>query len=225
MSERVQVGETLAEALRVYRAQAGVLLPIAFWIFLVIAIFEALARDSLGFALLVFPVSVLAATLYEGIVVGLVREMRAGREEFAMGELVGAALPFALPLAAAGLLVGVGVAVGFLLLVVPGLYLVSIWAVVAPAIVVEGHGALDALGRSRALVRGNGWPVLGAVLSAMLLSLVAVLFLTAIAEALADGPLLTIVFTALAATAIAPIQALVSAVLYFRLAGLEKLSG
>lgn len=217
MSERVQVGETVAEVMRIYRAHAGVLLPIAFWIFLVIAILEALAGDSVGLAIAGFAVGIFAATLYQGIVVGLVRDMKAGRSEFAMGELVRAALPFALPLAGAGLLLALGIAGGFLLFIVPGLYLLSIWAVVAPSIVIERRGVFDAFGRSRQLVRGNGWPVLGAVLTALLLSLLAAVFFTALAEELAGGPLLRIVFTALAATAVAPIEALVAAVLYFRL--------
>ena len=47
------------------------------------------------------------------------------------------------------------------------------WAVIAPVIVVERRGVFDAFGRSRQLVRGNGWPVFGTVLVAFLIAAVA----------------------------------------------------
>ena len=42
------------------------------------------------------------------------------------------------------------------LVIAPGLYLITIWAVIVPVIVIERSGALAAFGRSRQLVRGRG---------------------------------------------------------------------
>jgi hypothetical protein len=103
------------------------------------------------------------------------------------------------------------------LLIVPGLYLATIWAVIAPAIVIERRGIFDAFGRSRQLVKGNGWPVLGTIVVAYLIAIVATLAFTAIGGAIANGPLVRIVFSALASTLAAPVGALVAAILYFRL--------
>ena len=50
-------------------------------------------------------------------------------------------------------------------MIVPGLILITIWAVVAPSIVVEDKGVFEAFGRSRELVRGNGWKVFVAIIS------------------------------------------------------------
>jgi hypothetical protein len=111
----------------------------------------------------------------------------------------------------------IGVTLGLVLLIAPGLYLLSIWAVTAPAIVIERRGVFDALGRSRHLVRGNGWPVLGTILTAILIGIVAAIALASLAAAIADGPILEVVFSALASTVTAPIEALVTSVLYFRL--------
>src|SRR6202044_3824107 len=61
------------------------------------------------------------------------------------------------------ILYGVGVLIGLFLIVVPGLVLLTIWAVAAPVVVLEHPGAMAALGRSRELVRGNGWQVFGVV--------------------------------------------------------------
>ena len=59
---------------------------------------------------------------------------------------------------------------GFLLLIVPGLFLITIWSVIAPVIVVEKTRVLEAFGRSRELVRGHGWTVFGIVIITALLS-------------------------------------------------------
>ncbi len=88
---------------------------------------------------------------------------------------------------------------------------------IAPVIVVERSGVIDAFGRSRELVRGNGWPVFGVIIVAFLIAGVANAILSAIAGAIADGVILHIVFSALASTVTAPITALVAAVLYYRL--------
>jgi hypothetical protein len=67
---------------------------------------------------------------------------------------------------------GVGVAavlVGVLLVpvlvLVPELFLLTVWSVVVTVAVLERPGGLRALGRSRALVRGNGWRVLTLILT------------------------------------------------------------
>ena len=59
----------------------------------------------------------------------------------------------------AGLCYGLAVMVGFLLLVIPGIYLsVSLW-LFAFFVIIENAGAIDALQRSRELVRGFWWRV------------------------------------------------------------------
>jgi hypothetical protein len=217
MNEKLNVGETLGEAFRLYREQAGVLLPIAFWLFLAVGIAEALGREVLAVGLFSIVLSLTVTTLYGGIVVGLVRDLRDGRRDSSVGDLFRMVTPVLLPLLGAGVLAGLGVFFGFLLLVLPGLYLLTIWAVVAPVIVVERESVTEAFGRSRALVKGNGWPVFWSVVLAFLIVFVAAFGLAAIAIAVADELLLLIVVETLAATFTAPIPALVAAVLYFRL--------
>jgi hypothetical protein len=221
MNGRLEVGDVLAEVFSIYRDQAGVLLPVAFWLFLVVAIVDGLVGNDLALFPLVLVVSTIAATLYQGMVVNLVRDVRDGRRDASMGELVRSALPFLLPLIGAGLLSGLGVGIGIVLLVVPGLFLMTIWAVIAPAIVVEGKRVTEAFGRSRQLVRGYGWPVFGVIVVALLITVIGGLILSGIAVGVADGPLVRIVFSAIASTITAPVGALVAAVLYYRLRGFE----
>ncbi|HEU5106528.1 MAG TPA: hypothetical protein VFU11_11890 [Solirubrobacterales bacterium] len=220
MESRVGVGETLRETFAIYRAHAGVLLPVAFWLFLSVAVLEALFDESIALVSLALLALVLTF-LYQGLVVGLVRNDRAGRRDSSIGELVRSVLPVLLPLVGVGLIGAIGIFFGTLLLVIPGLYLLVIWAVAAPAVVIERKGVFDALGRSRQLVRGHGWQVLWVMLVAVGIGFAADLLLTSLAAELADGPILEAVFYALSSTVTAPIEALVAAVLYFRLLELE----
>ena len=49
----------------------------------------------------------------------------------------------------------VGLFIGFILLVIPGIYLYAAWAVITPAMMIEGLGPLRALRRSRRHHRGR----------------------------------------------------------------------
>jgi hypothetical protein len=221
MAPKLEVGDTLGEVFRIYREQAGLLLPLAFWLFLIVAIVDALVGDDLSLFWIGLIVSTLVGTLYQGMVVGLVGDIQDGRRDWSAGELARSVLPVLGPLIAAGILAAIGIAIGIVLLIVPGLYLLTIWAVIAPAIVIERRDALEAFGRSRALVRDHGWQVFGVVVVGGLIALVTAIIAAQIAEAIAEGPILRAVLSALASTLTAPVEGLIAAVLYFRLRELK----
>jgi hypothetical protein len=221
MNRKLDVGATISEVFSIYGAQAGVLLPIAFWLFLAVAIVNALAGSSVLLLLIASVVGIVAGTLYQGVVVNLASDVQDGRRDSSAGDLVRAATPFIWPLFGAGLLAGIGIGIGLILIIVPGLILATIWSVIAPVIVLESSGIIGAFGRSRQLVRGNGWPVFGAILVAYVIVIAGSLIFSAIGAAIADGVFVRIVFRALASTITAPISALVAAVLYFRLRAIE----
>jgi hypothetical protein len=220
-NSKLDVGGTLSQVFSIYGANAGVLLPVAFWLFLVVAIVNGIAGSSPFLILLASVVGIAAGTLYQGTVVNLVRDVQDGRRDFSAGELLSQATPFILPLIGAGILAGLAIGLGLIVFIIPGLILLTIWAVIAPTIVIEKSPVMASFGRSRELVRGNGWQVFGAIVVAFLIVIVGSLIFTAIAAAIADGPLLRIVFSALASTITAPISALVAAVIYFRLREIE----
>jgi hypothetical protein len=221
MERRLSVGDTLGEVFDIYRDQAGVLLPVAFWLFLIVAIVNGLTEGDLSLFWLGIVVSLAVGTLYQGMVVELVRDVQDGRRDSSVGDLMRSVLPVLGALLGAGILAGLGIGAGFVLLVVPGLILLTMWAVIAPAIVVEHRGIFDAFGRSRQLVKGQGWPVFGTVVVAYLIAFVAEIVFVLVADSIADGPIIRIVFSALASTITAPIAALVASVLYFRLVGIK----
>jgi hypothetical protein len=65
------------------------------------------------------------------------------------------------PLAGLGILSTLGVGVGTILLVVPGLILAVMWAVVVPVCVVERLGPTASMSRSFDLTRGHRWKLSG----------------------------------------------------------------
>jgi hypothetical protein len=158
-----------------------VLLPIAFVIYLVVAVVDAILYGNFVLSVtLGLAVTVIAATLYQGIVVSLVKDVQDGRRDYSVQDLLDQAWPVVLPLIGVGILAGIAIGIGFLLLLIPGLILLTIWSVVAPVIVVERSGVFDAFGRSRALVKGNGWQVFGVIVVVYLITTIVAFILGAI---------------------------------------------
>jgi MFS family permease len=216
------VGDVLNRVFELYKEHFGVLIPAAFWLFLIVSILSGVVgQHHVGLLLIVAVVSLAVAILYQGMVVSLVRDVQDGRRDSSVSELFTSVGPVLGPLIGASILYGIGVGIGFFLLIVPGCILLTMWAVIAPAIVIERRGVIESFGRSRELVRGFGWPVFGTVIVATLIAAVASFILTAIAEGIAGGPILRIVFGALASTLTAPVGGLVAAVLYYRLLELK----
>jgi hypothetical protein len=220
MKSKLDVGASINEVFSVYSAQAGVLLPVAFGLFLVVGIIDGLLSTSFVLFPLSIAVSVIAATLYQGMVVSLVRDVQDGRRDSSAGDLINQAMPVIGPLILAGLISGIGIGIGLILLIVPGLILLTIWAVIAPLIVVERSGVIDAFKRSREMVRGNGWEVFGVVVVAFLIAFVVGLVFGVIGNAISSGTATRIVFNVISSTLTAPITALTAAVLYYRLLAL-----
>jgi hypothetical protein len=217
MERKLDVGATLRQVFQTYGDQAGVLLPVAFCLYLVVAVVTALLAGSFAFFPLVFAVGVVAATLYQGMVVGLVKDVQDGRRDSSVGELVDATWPVVLPLIGAGLLSGIAIGIGMFLLVIPGLILLTIWAVIAPVIVVEHSGVIAAFGRSRELVRGNGWQVFGVIFTVFVIAAAVSLVLAVIGAAIAKGVGMRILANLASSTITAPIGALAAATIYFGL--------
>jgi hypothetical protein len=221
MNRKLDVGGTLSQVFSTYGQQAGVLLPLAFGLYLVVAIITGLFASNVFLSLIAIGVSVIAATLYQGMVVSLVRDVQDGSRDSSVGQLIEETWPVVLPLIGAGILAGIGIAVGLIIFIVPGLILLTIWSVIAPVIVVERSGAIDAFGRSRALVKGNGWQVFGVIIVVFLIATIASFVLRAIGASISDSIVMLALFSLIASTLTAPITALAASVIYFNLVALQ----
>jgi hypothetical protein len=211
---RLSPGDVIGRAFEIYRDQIGVLLPAALVVFAINAVVSWVFDNGL-LTLVAVVVSLVLATLYEGMVVQLVRDVQDGRRDNTAGELFSSVSPVLLPLIAVSILAGLGIGIGFVLLIVPGLILLTLWSVAAPVTVIERPGVLAAFGRSRELVRGYGWPVFGTIVLVFLLVIAASIAAALIGLALGDvgGAIVSWLFNALSV----PVAALTASVLYFTL--------
>lgn len=222
MDRKLDVGGTLSQAFSVYGSQAGVLIPLALGLFLIVAVVNGLVAGTLILLPLGFAVSVAASTLYVGMVVTAVGDMEDGKRDYSVGDLVNSASPVILPLIGAGIVAGLLIGIGIILFVIPGLYLLTIWAVIAPAIVLERKGVFESFSRSHQLVKGDAWRVFGVILSVFVIVFVVQIVLSAIAVGIADSAVVRIIFNWIGSSLTAPITAIVAAVIYFQLRGVKE---
>ena len=215
----IEVGRVIDEVFTIYRANAAPLIFSALAVFMAFGIIQALITNAGGTIapLLAAAVNLVGVALYTGFVVKLVEDIRDGKRDFSVGELFSSAYPSVGPLIVNGFLLGLGVVLGLVALIVPGLFLLTIWAVCSPAIVAEDKSPIEAFGRSRELVSGQGWPVFGSLVVAILIQLLVAVVATAIGAGFGDGGVIALSIVAAALTA--PISALVATVIFFDLGG------
>jgi hypothetical protein len=218
MQGRLQVGAVIRRVFEIYVDQAPVLMPAAAVVFVFTGILSAvLLAASPGLAIVSLLIILVATTLFTGMVVELVADIQDGRRDATPGQLLRAVMPVLGQLIGVAIVAALGVVVGFFLLIIPGFVLITMWFVAAPVVVLERPPGLRALGRSRELVRGNGWPVFGVIL--VLGVLVNVLASAIEIAAQSAGTGVGIVVQVILGVLTAPLLALASSVLYFELRG------
>jgi len=220
----VTVGGILGEAWTLYTKFFTRFFAVALIVFLVVnlinAVFGSIIGTGAGLALLVAlittVVSIVGTFWLQGALVYAVDDVRDGRIDSAIGELFERVRPNLGTLIVAGILAGLGIAVGLALLIVPGLILLTWWCLIVPVIVLEAKPVSEAFGRSRELVRGHGWTVFG------------VIIVSVIAIAIASGVIQSVFFFlgpflrywiggAIASAIVDPFLAVALTLMYFKL--------
>ncbi len=72
-----------------------------------------------------------------------------------IGETFATSLRYIVPLIVMSILIGIGVFIGLIFLIVPGVILYLMWAVAVPVMVEENAGIIDSMKRSAALTSGS----------------------------------------------------------------------
>jgi hypothetical protein len=131
-----------------------------------------------------------------------------------------------LPLLGMLILLYIGLAIAFVLLVIPGIWLYAAWGVATPALIVERLGPFRALGRSLRLVKGRWWASAGVLLISFLMTAILTSIVSGILTAIAlssSNPSVTfaVLISLLSGVAsgliVQPFQATVTTVLYYDL--------
>ncbi|MDE3134750.1 MAG: hypothetical protein KGL15_11845 [Acidobacteriota bacterium] len=214
----IQPGAVVSRIWEIYRDQFGVLFGTAVVLYALQFVIYLIFPGGLGFVLVLLFWAV--SILYQGMVVELVQDVQDGRRDHSVSGLLRSVEPVFWPLVGVSILFGMALAIGFVLFIVPGLVLLVIWSVAAPVTVLERPGVLAAFGRSRRLVRGNGWNVFGVIVMVFV-----IVSLVSIAAGIAGAGLGSAGRALLqwaVNSAVAPVTALSASVLYFALQGRSR---
>jgi hypothetical protein len=212
----------LREAWDLYKAHAAHFLLISFLLYIVASIIVAILTAFAGFpgTFLAWIVDLFFMFLLQAALVKAVQDVRDGRVDLDLRATLSAALPYVVPVAAASILASIAIAIGFVLIIVPGLILLTFWSLIVPSIVIGGSGALASFGRSWRTVRGYGWNVFGIYVLVFLILVVFQLVLSAMLAAL-PAALGSFISAVVAGTLISPFVALVVTLVYYRLTAVQ----
>jgi hypothetical protein len=173
----VTVGGVLQQALGLYQRffwRFAATAAIVFAVLDLLTAFGETADFSNGgevlWALVAVGISLIGSFLVQGALTLAVDDVRDGRIDTSIGELYARTRPHLGSLIVAGVAASIGITIGLVLLIAPGLYLATLWALIVPAIVLEDRTAGESFGRSSTLTAGHRWAVLGVVLVTLLAS-------------------------------------------------------
>jgi hypothetical protein len=208
----------ISEAWGLYRQHWQHLVPIAAVVYVGVAVVTLVLSavvPVLG-ALVGAVLSIVGIFWVQGALTRAVQDLRDGRADLSVAETFRSVGNKVGPIAGASILAALGIAIGFLLFIVPGLFLITIWSLIVPVIVLEHARALESFGRSRGLVRGNGWNVFGVViLTFLILALFGVLLGVLLSPL--SPELQNLVSNVVSGALTAPFTALTWTLVYYRL--------
>jgi len=210
----------LSEAWALYRRHAAHFIAISFVIFLVVSVITALLSWALGTFGVVLGLifSMFGTFLLQAALVKAVQDVRDGRVDLDLGQTVSAVLPFLGSVAVASILASIGIGIGFVLIIVPGLILLTFWSLIVPEIVIGGAGALESFGRSWRTVRGYAWSVFGTYILVFLMLIVGEIVLSVILSVLhLSYGWRNFISNLVTDTLVAPFIAAVITLIYYRL--------
>jgi hypothetical protein len=176
----ISLGRVIDRALGSFRALAG---PAILTLLLLSALPEMAAAWAIGqgmvptYGALILQLALwLPLLLAQATIIHAAQQRQAGRQ-----------MPFLRSLRAAGerfghvvlisLLTSIGVIIGVIFLVVPGIYLAVLWCVAIPAQMSNRDGVLDAINESGDLTEGRRWKVLAGCVIAVVVAAVPSFFL------------------------------------------------
>jgi hypothetical protein len=208
----------LSEAWGFYKQHWRHLLTISFLVFLAVALLTLLLVVLLTWvgAIIAAIISLIATFWVQGALVKAVDDVRDGRADLSVGETFDRVRPQLPAIIVAGILAGLGIFLGLLLLIVPGLVLLTWWILIIPVIVLEQRSAGESFGRSRELVRGYGWSVFGLIVLTILIFIGFRILLALVLFPFADW-LQSFLQEVLVGTLATPFVAVAWTLLYYRL--------
>ncbi len=215
----------LREAWAMYRRFAAHFLLIAFVLYLISALIGlvlSLAGAAGGFVAEI--INLFFLFLLQAALVKAVQDVRDGRVDLNFSETLRAALPYVAPVAGAAILAAIGITIGFILIIIPGLILLTFWSLIVPSIVLGGTPAMSSFGQSWRTVRGYAWHVFGTLVLVFLIYVAFEIVLSLIFVVL-PGSARGFIASIVSGTLVAPFIAIVVSLVYYRLTAAHQNQG
>ena len=215
----IRPGALFREAWALYRAHWRHLVAVAFVVYVLLSLF------TLVLSLLLDPwpafwigafVALAGYFWVQGALVEAVADVRDGRADLSLSQTLERTAPRVNALGVTGVLAALGIALGTLFFLVPGLVLLTWWSLIVPVIVLEGRRWQESFGRSRELVRGEGWNVFGVVLLTFLVQIGVSVAVSLLLSPLQDD-VQAVVSSIVSPTLWAPFVAVTWTLMYYRL--------
>lgn len=179
------------EAWELYKGHWRAFIPLAVVVYLIIGVVAAILVALLGWVggIIAFLISIVGLFWLQGAYVEAVRDVRDGKQDLSLAETFARVRPRLPAIIPAGLLatIAIGLAAVTIIGIPLALFLLTIWVLIVPVIVLEGRSAGESFGRSREIVRGNGWNVFGVIVITIAIFIVVNLVVTIITAVLPDG--------------------------------------
>jgi uncharacterized membrane protein len=225
VATRLHVFGVYGSAFAIIARHARIIVPFVVVAASIPAALELLVEHELDrglAALLTSVVDNFATAIFAGAVEQLVHRWEDGERRIPLRGVLSRVPPVILPLFVVAIAQGLVVALGFVLLIVPGLLALTYFSLVGPIVVAERLGIRATFRRSAHLVRGNFWRVFAVMFSLELLAgliafVVGVIF-SSIGES-SENP----IALAIGEAVTLPLEVMAVAVMYWRLRGIEAL--
>ena len=218
------VGGVLGEAWGLYTRFFARFFTIAIIVYLVVNLLNALIATAFSkstgaallLALITAVVSLVGTFWLQGALVYAVDDVRDGRIDTTVGQVFERVRPYLATLIIAGFLAALGIVIGLVFIIVPGLVLLTWWCLIVPVIVLDGKSIGESFSASRELVRGHGWTVFGIIIVTWIVSAIASGIIQAIFSFL--GNFLRIwIGGSIASAIVGPFLAIALTLMYFKL--------
>ena len=215
---RLSIVDVLREAWRLYTSFLGRFFLIAVIVFGILSLVQFATDETREFGPLVVLIIATIVGIFwlQGAIVIAVDDAQRPGPSLSILEIFRRVLPRLWPLVGAGIVVATGVTAGIVLLVLPGLALLTLWSMVAPAIVLEQKSVHDALRRSWQLVKPDAFRVFAVIVITIVLATIVSTIIRAVLQPLPDS-VDSYVATVIADAVSVPFVALAWTVMYFEL--------
>ncbi|MDL2210413.1 hypothetical protein LJC26_06380 [Desulfovibrio sp. OttesenSCG-928-O18] len=177
---RVSVGSVLGRSLETLLKNPVVFFGLTLAVMLPLSIIASLLPSEFAMVITVIFSAILGFVIQGAVAYGVFQTLRGNTA--GIGDALGRGFVRFIPILIASILIGLGVGIGMMLLIVPGVMLMCIWAVTIPVCAVEKKGAIDSMKRSAELTKGYRWTIFGlflitGIITGVLSTLLSVLLL------------------------------------------------